>query len=165
MSGVSSLYSQNRRAFFLTKIDLITKSLKITSILFEFFCVRFDAPFFGKKPNFQNGQKTWENRTNMDIILLILVKRLDKHGTTVVHITYPLLISVLIFAMFSKTFTYVVGKNVFLQFIAVKIPCQSFYKKQRREKVEEKVWPPAREMKFFNVVLGIDKSQMSNSKF
>ena len=49
----------------------------------------------------------------MDIILLILVKRLDKHGTTPVRITYPPLISVLIFAMFSEIFVHVVGKNVF----------------------------------------------------
>ena len=94
----------------------------------------------------------------MDIILLILVKRLDKHGTTPVHITYPPLISVLIFAMFSEIFVHVVGKNVFfLQFIAAKIPCQSFYKnikKQRREK-GEKVWPPALEMKFSRDHLGV----------
>ena len=65
----------------------------------------------------------------MDIILLILAKRLDKHGTTIVHITFPPLISVLIFAMFAEIFTHVIGKNVFfLQFIAAKIPFQSFYK-------------------------------------
>ena len=64
----------------------------------------------------------------MDIILLILAKPLDKHSTTLVHITYPPLIGVLIFAMFPEIFTHVVGENVFLQFIAVKIPWQSFYK-------------------------------------
>ena len=67
----------------------------------------------------------------MDIILLILAKPLDKHGTTLVHITYPPLISVLIFAMFSEIFMYVVGENVFLQFVAVKIPWQSFYKNKK----------------------------------
>ena len=75
----------------------------------------------------------------MDIILLILAEPLDNHGTTLVHITYPPLISVLIFAMFQEIFTHVVGENVFfLQFICVKIPWQSFYikkKKQRRESV------------------------------
>ena len=49
----------------------------------------------------------------MNIILLILAKPLDKHGTTPVHITYQPLISVLIFAMFSEIFTHVVGENVF----------------------------------------------------
>ena len=48
----------------------------------------------------------------MDIILLILEKPLDKHGTTLVHITYPPLLSVLIFAIFSEMFMHVVGKNV-----------------------------------------------------
>ena len=70
----------------------------------------------------------------MDIILLILAKPLDKHGTTPVHITYPPLISVLIFAMFSEIFMYVVGENVFLQFVAVKIPWQSFYKNKKKLK-------------------------------
>ena len=65
----------------------------------------------------------------MDIILLILAKSLDKHGTALVHITYPSLISVLIFAMFLEIFTHVVvGENVFLQFIAVKIPWQIYYR-------------------------------------
>ena len=49
----------------------------------------------------------------MDIILLILAQPPDKHGTTIVHITYPPLISVLIFATFSEIFTHVVGENVF----------------------------------------------------
>ena len=49
----------------------------------------------------------------MDIILLILAKPLDKHGTPLVHITYPTLISVLIFTMLSEIFTHVVGENVF----------------------------------------------------
>ena len=49
----------------------------------------------------------------MDIILLILAKSLDKHGTTLVHMTYPPLISVLTFAMFPEIFTHVVGENVF----------------------------------------------------
>ena len=86
----------------------------------------------------------------MDIILLILAKPLDKHATTFVHITYPPLISVLIFAIFSKIFMHVVGKNDFLQFKAVKIPWQSFYRNKKKTKnseekkgKEENVWPPA----------------------
>ena len=36
-------------------------------------------PIFEKKPNFQNGQKSRENRTNMDIILSFLAKPVDKN--------------------------------------------------------------------------------------
>ena len=50
----------------------------------------------------------------MDIILLILAKPLNKHGTTPVHITYQPLISESIFAMFSGIFKHVVGENGFL---------------------------------------------------
>ena len=49
----------------------------------------------------------------MDIILLILAKPLEKHGSILVHITYSPLISVLIFVMFSKTFMHVAGENDF----------------------------------------------------
>ena len=50
---------------------------------------------FEKKVNCQNCQKSQENRTNIyiDIILLFLAKPLDKHGTTLVPITYPPLLS------------------------------------------------------------------------
>ena len=109
------------------------------------------GPPFSKKAELSKWPKTWENRKNLDIILLILEKRLDKHGTTLVHITYPPLNSALIFVMFSEVFIHVVGNSVFLQFKAFKIPCQSSYKykkKQRREKEEEKFWPIALEMKF-----------------
>ena len=44
--------------------------------------------FRKKKPNIQNGQKGRENRTNMDTILLILAKPLDKNVTALVQITY-----------------------------------------------------------------------------
>ena len=64
----------------------------------------------------------------MDIILLILAKPLDKHGTTLVHITYPPLISVSIFAVFSEIFTHVTGKKSFLLFIAGRVSI----KKQQR---------------------------------
>ena len=73
----------------------------------------------------------------MDITLLILAKPLDKHSTTLVHITYPPLINVLIFAMFLEIFTHVVRENVILQFIVVKIPWQSFHKKKIKIKNSE----------------------------
>ena len=69
----------------------------------------------------------------MDLILLILAKPLDKHGTTLLHITYPSLINVLIFAIFSEIFMHVVDKNVFLRFIALK----SFYKNKNNHKNSE----------------------------
>ena len=60
--------------------------------MFDCFGVGFVPPIFEKKPNFQNDQKSRENRTNMDIILSFLAKPVDKHGITPVHITYLLLI-------------------------------------------------------------------------
>ena len=57
--------------------------------MFDCCGVRFVSPFSKKKSNFQNGQKSRENRTNMDVILSFLAKPLDKHGITLVHITYP----------------------------------------------------------------------------
>ena len=57
--------------------------------MFDCCGVRFVSPFSKKKPNFQNGQKSRENRTNMDIILSFLAKPVDKHGITQVRITYP----------------------------------------------------------------------------
>ena len=56
--------------------------IKLTKdILFHCFGVRF-VPTFSKESqiNFPNDQKSRENRTNMDIILLFLAKPLDKHG-------------------------------------------------------------------------------------
>ena len=57
--------------------------------MFDCCGVRFVSPEEEKKPDFQNGQKSHENRTNMDIILSFLSKPVDKHGITLVHITYP----------------------------------------------------------------------------
>ena len=106
--------------------------------MFDCFCMRFAAPFSEKKADLSEWKKNpGENGTNVDIILLILAKSLDKHGTTLVHITYPSLISVLIFAMYLKIFTHVVGENVFLQFIAVKIPCQIHYRNNNKRNSEE----------------------------
>ena len=39
--------------------------------------------------------------------------------------------------MFSEIFKHVLGENVFLQFIAVKIPWQSFYKNFKKMKNEK----------------------------
>ena len=57
--------------------------------MFDSFGVRFCPPILEKKPNFQNGQKSRKNGTNMDIILSFLAKSVDKHSITLVHITYP----------------------------------------------------------------------------
>ena len=57
--------------------------------MFDCCVVRFVSPFSKKKSNFQNGQKSRENRTNMDIILSFLAKPVDKHGITLVYIPYP----------------------------------------------------------------------------
>ena len=51
---------------------------------------------FFEKPNFQNDQKSRENGTNMDRIFLFLAKPLEKHGITLMHITYRLLFSVIL---------------------------------------------------------------------
>ena len=80
----------------------------------------------------------------MDIILLILAEPLDKHGTTLVHITFPTLTSVLVFAMFSEIFMHIVGKNVFFTIHSCQDVLAEFLyklrnKKQEREKGEEKV--------------------------
>ena len=55
--------------------------------MFDCFGVRF-VPHFPKKPSFQNGQKSQENRTNMDINSSSLAKPEDKRGITLPHITY-----------------------------------------------------------------------------
>ena len=52
--------------------------------MFDCFGLRF-VPHFRKNSNFQNSQKSRENRTNMDIILSFLVEPLDKHGQMVLH--------------------------------------------------------------------------------
>ena len=57
--------------------------------MFDCCVVRFVSPFSKKKSNFQNGQKSRENRTSLDIILSFLAKPVDKHGITLVYIPYP----------------------------------------------------------------------------
>ena len=56
--------------------------------MFDCFGVRL-VPLFSKKNRLSKWPKSRENMTNMDIILLFLAKPLDKHGITLVHITYP----------------------------------------------------------------------------
>ena len=56
--------------------------------MFDCFGVRF-VPHFRKKAKLSKWPKSRENRTNIDIILSFLAKPVDKHGTTLVHITYP----------------------------------------------------------------------------
>ena len=57
--------------------------------MFDCFGVRFVPPFSKKKAKLSKWPKSRENRTNIDIILSFLAKPVDKHGTTLVHITYP----------------------------------------------------------------------------
>ena len=56
--------------------------------MFDCFGVTF-VPHFGKKTNFQNDRKSLENITNRNIMLSFLAKAQDKHGITLMHITYP----------------------------------------------------------------------------
>ena len=89
--GLSSLFSQNSQAFLkkvVTFVVLWKKLIILTkNILFDCYDVRFSF-YFLKKPNFQNTEKSRENRTNMEIILLILENPPDKHSIAPVHITY-----------------------------------------------------------------------------
>ena len=57
-------------------------------MLFDCFGATFLPHLIFEKSQTCKTEKSWENRTNMDIILLFLAKPLDKHGTTPVHITY-----------------------------------------------------------------------------
>ena len=70
--GLSSLFRQYNRAFW--------KNC--------YFCCTVWCKKKPKKPNFQNDQKSQENRTNMDISLLFLAKPLDKHGIKVCTISF-----------------------------------------------------------------------------
>ena len=56
--------------------------------MFDCFGVMF-VPLFSKKSQIPKWPKKPGNRTNMDITLSFLAKSLDKHGVTLVHITYP----------------------------------------------------------------------------
>ena len=57
--------------------------------MFDCCVVRLSPHFRKKKSNFLNGQKSCENRTNIDIILSFLAKPVDKHGITLVFFPYP----------------------------------------------------------------------------
>ena len=87
--GLFSLFSQYKRAF-LKKLSLNCRTFqKLTrNILSDCFGASF-VPLVSKKAKLSKWPKSRENRTNMDIILLFLVKPLDKHGITLVRITYP----------------------------------------------------------------------------
>ena len=90
--GLSSFFSQNSRAF-LKNCYFIVVSLKIWPkyhvwLLWSKVC----SPIFEKKAKLSKWPKSRENRTNIDIILSFLAKPVDKHGTTLVHITYPPLV-------------------------------------------------------------------------
>ena len=56
--------------------------------LFDYSGVRFVPPF-SKKAKLSKWPKSREARTNINIILSVLTKPLDKHGITLVHIIYP----------------------------------------------------------------------------
>ena len=87
--GLFSLCSQNSRTF-LKNCYFIVVPFKnwLKHPAWLLWC-KVCLPIFEKKPNLKNGKKSRESWTNMDIILLFLAKPLDKHGTTLVHITYP----------------------------------------------------------------------------
>ena len=59
--------------------------------MFDCFGVRFVLPFSKKAKLSKWPKKQAKLRTNIDVILSFLAKPLDKHGITLVHITYPLL--------------------------------------------------------------------------
>ena len=82
--------------------------------MFDCFGERFVPSILEKKLNFQNGQKSRKNGTNMDIILSFLAKSVDKHSITLVHITYPPLddlMALLILAIFTELLLICAAKN------------------------------------------------------
>ena len=60
--------------------------------MFDWLGIRFVPPF-SKKAKLSKWQKSRENSTNMDIILSLLAKPLDKHSIIPVHITCLPLVS------------------------------------------------------------------------
>ena len=84
-----SLFSQNSHTFLKNCYLIVVIFDKLTkNIMFDCSGVRFVPPPPRKKPNFQNGRKSLENRINVDI-LFVLAKPVDRHGITLVHMTYP----------------------------------------------------------------------------
>ena len=59
--------------------------------MFDCFGVRFVLPVW-KKAKLSKWPKSRKNGANMDIILSFLAKSVDKHGITLVRITYPPLV-------------------------------------------------------------------------
>ena len=87
--GFSSLFSQNCHAFFeKLLLNCCTFEKLSGNILLDLFGATFVSPI-SKKAKLSKWPKILEDRTNMDIILLFLAKPLEKHGTTLVHMTYP----------------------------------------------------------------------------
>ena len=83
---VLTFYS--KKPCFLIKINCCTFA---KNILFDCF-VPPPPSIFEKSQIFKMTPKVWENRANNGITLLFLSKPQDKHGITLVHITYPLLL-------------------------------------------------------------------------
>ena len=83
---MSSLFSQ--AALFSKNCYFIVESLKklTKNILSD--CIGVVSHFEKKNTNFQSGQNTLKIGQKC-ILLLNLAKSLDKHGTTLVHVTYP----------------------------------------------------------------------------
>ena len=87
--GLSSLCSQNSRTFLKNCYVTVVPFTKLTKTSCLTALVQGLSPHFRKKAKPYERQKSQESWTNMDIILLFLAKPLDKHGTTLIHITYP----------------------------------------------------------------------------
>ena len=86
--GLSWFFSQNSRAF-LKNCYFIVSFKNWLKCYVWLLCCKVCLPIFEKKSNFQSGQKSRENRTNMNIIISFEAKPVDNHGITLVHITYP----------------------------------------------------------------------------
>ena len=87
--GLSSVFGQNSLTL-LKNCYFIVVSFKnwLKYHVWLLWC-KVCPPILEKKPNFQNGQKSRKNGTNLDKILSFLAKSVDKHSITLVHITYP----------------------------------------------------------------------------
>ena len=87
---LSSRFSKKAALFEKFSLNCCTFEKLTKNVLFD--CFGFCLLIFEKRPNFQNGQKRQQNRTNMNITLSFLAKPQDKHGITLEHITYQPLV-------------------------------------------------------------------------
>ena len=78
MLGLSSQFGHNMALFRKIVMKLLYLPKIDQKILYDCFSVRF-VPISENCETFKMT-KIWENRTNVDIILLFLAKLLDKHG-------------------------------------------------------------------------------------